>query len=199
MLVKDGKTILRAEARQHLDLDTLDRLSGKMNAARQRGDRVEAQRHMRELLKRYPDNFGFKVLAATDATLVNPEDPLIELADLQSDPKAPKAEQAALLEARAQMLIVRGDLEGAIRELVAAIDLSPQDYPGSRWMLAQVYQRAGRLDEAEVLFEEAFRLSPESMALISQYQILLYKQRKFDQGDKLGESLEELEGIYAPR
>lgn len=199
VLEKEGKTVPRAEARQRIDLDALDRDFLRMNLARQRRDRAGAQRHMKKLLKRYPNNLRFKILAATDDLLVNPESPLIELAGLRPDPNTPKAEQVALLNARAQTLNMRNDLEGAIRELKAAIDLSPQNLPESRVMLGQMYQKSGRLDEAELLFEETCLLLPESIDLNSKYQVLLYKRRKFDQGDKLGERLEELDEIYARR
>ena len=56
-----------------------------------------------------------------------------------------------------QALLETGDIEGAIKELKAGIDLAPES-PGLHFTLARAYQRAGRHEEAEREREEFTRL-----------------------------------------
>ena len=55
-----------------------------------------------------------------------------KLADFQPEAKEPKARQAFQFVARATLLLVDRDIEGTVRELEAAVKLSPPDYPGNR-------------------------------------------------------------------
>lgn len=56
-----------------------------------------------------------------------------------------------------QALLETGDVEGAIRELQAGVELAP-DSPGLHFTLARALQRAGKLDEAEKARNEFTRL-----------------------------------------
>ena len=56
-----------------------------------------------------------------------------------------------------QALLETGDVDGAIRELLAGIKLAPES-PGLFYTLARAYQRAGRLDDAEKARAEFTRL-----------------------------------------
>jgi tetratricopeptide (TPR) repeat protein len=68
---------------------------------------------------------------------------------------APKAFQAR--KALGQALLETGDVEGAIRELQAGIQLAPES-PGLHFTLARAFQRAGRLEDAEKSRSEFMRL-----------------------------------------
>jgi predicted Zn-dependent protease len=68
---------------------------------------------------------------------------------------APKAFQAR--KALGQALLETGDVEGAIRELQAGIQLAPES-PGLHYTLARAFQRAGRLEDAEKSRSEFMRL-----------------------------------------
>lgn len=56
-----------------------------------------------------------------------------------------------------QALLEAGEVDGAIKELLAGIKLAP-DSPGLHFQLARAYQRAGRLEEATRAREEFTRL-----------------------------------------
>lgn len=68
---------------------------------------------------------------------------------------APKAFQAR--KALGQALLETGDVDNAIKELQAGIDLAPQS-PGLHFTLARAFQRAGKLEDAERERSEFMRL-----------------------------------------
>jgi tetratricopeptide (TPR) repeat protein len=68
---------------------------------------------------------------------------------------APKAFQAR--KALGQALLETDDVEAAIKELQAGVDLAPQS-PGLHFTLARAFQRAGKLEEAEKERAEFMRL-----------------------------------------
>ena len=103
-----------------IDLAMLDDEFRDLHMAINAGNQALARRHLGALLKRYPKSRNVELIAATEPLLMDPANPLLGLAKLRPDPKASKADQVAVLEARAQLRAVQGDLPGAARELEAA-------------------------------------------------------------------------------
>ena len=119
-----------------------------------------------------------------------------KLADFQPEAKEPKARQAFQFVARATLLLVDRDIEGTVRELEAAVKLSPPDYPGNREKLAKMPLHLMRPEDAEQLYKEAYAAAPESLELIEEYKDALIALRKYDEFAALVEKGKLVREIY---
>ena len=74
----------------------------------------------------------------------------------------------------------RGDERGALRELLAAVELDPH-FPVARNALGFVYHTLGKLDEARVQYEEAVRLKPDFSEAYNNLGVLLIDLGRYDE------------------
>ena len=203
-LAKAGKTIpfpLSPEDNL-IDLVLLDDDFRAMHLAIQGRNRAAAQRSLQTLLKRYPASLNLKILAVSfELALIDPATPLLGLAAIQPDPAASKADQIAIMEARAKIMLTMGDDAGGIRELEAAIQpgVCPPDFPRHRTMLAEIHTNAGSFEKAEALYRQAYPFSSDSIDVVAGFEEVLLKLGKFDEADPVTERVYELSEVYRTR
>ena len=164
------------------------------NLAVQRGDPTEAQTHHEDLRKRFPQNVRVNTLPgiATGGAAPLPDIP-------SPDAKASPAARAQHLRERAVSLAGKGDREGALRELTAALDHCPRDLSDIRIIMGILHLQSGRTSEAETLLREALVTAPESIQVIEILERILTRQDKFDEARKFTDRLYELERVYRVR
>lgn len=171
----------------------------KIDLASFRRNEAQFRTQIQALLALYPKSSALKrwslSLMAIDPRLVE-----FGVEDFKPDPKSPKAEQVLQLEARAKLLLVKDkDHEGAIRELKRAIELSPEDFPETGLLLAEIYFSLGRMEDAERLFRKVYISSPERIRTAERLETILLRQGKSDESSKFMNKVYELEKAYRGR
>ena len=177
-----------------LDPATFDNDFRSMDLAGHAGDEVKRREHLEALLKRYPRSPTIRRLASGMPSVAG--NPLIPLAELKLDPSTSNAEKVWLHSIRASRLFNDGDLDGAIAELKASLELQPANFPNTHTKLAKIYFNLDRLEEAEKFFREAYSRSPERIRVAEALEVLLIRRQKFEEADKFTERVFELEDIY---
>jgi tetratricopeptide (TPR) repeat protein len=163
--------------------------------AEQRGDLKTARLNLESLLERYPDSLRLKIHVSYGA-LQEAGEPLLQLADFTPDPKDPRGQQVACLKHRATMHLVAGDEERMMKDIEAAIALSPDDFEEPRWLLGTMYLNQRRPVDAERLFREAYAAAPESIEVIERLKDALLVNKKYDEIGELTKRVGELRKIY---
>lgn len=153
---------------------------------------------LRGLMKRYPESGTLKnrILGAMIAN--DNGEPLVTLEDYPlPDPGMPTAAQVDRLLNRNTIPWKTAErIKAGIEELKRAVELSPVDFPTPRVNLAYVQDSMGNLEEADALYREAFRVTPEDMDLIQRFERFLNKRGKYAEADKLSERFYEVAEIY---
>lgn len=182
-------------ARNPIDTAFLDFEFRQARMAGQRHDLKTARLKLESLLKRYPDSLMLKIHVSYTA-LQEAGEPLLQLADFTPDPKDPKGQRVACLKHRATMHSVEGDEERMMKDIEAAIALSPDDFEEPRYILGTIYLNQKRPVDAERLLREAYAAAPESILIIERLKDALLINKKYDEFGELTKRVGELRKIY---
>ncbi|MFK7912000.1 MAG: tetratricopeptide repeat protein [Akkermansiaceae bacterium] len=193
----DGQqAISRDEIKKHIDITLVDNDFRSLHLAEASGNNAEARSRLTILIKKYPQNNFLKQLAIMHDLRNDQGAPIITIEDFQPDPKSSRARQITTLTARAKILVQKQDRQGAIRALEKAIQLSPEDYPDARLMLAYIYMQSRRLDEAKPLLLKVYPLTDDHISVTGTLESIMIKERKIDEADKYSKRLYQLYKIY---
>lgn len=203
-LAKAGKEIMfpLPESSNPLDPAAFDPDYHPMNVAFERQDWPEFQRLLEKLRLRFPKSHA---LRARSAFLRHPaiqrelqarpnDDPLLDFPEPQPDD--PVAQQVRMWSARADFFSTSQRFEDAIRARKAAIKLSPEDYSADRVLLAHLYAHLGRIDEAMKLYQEAYSSLSDSLVFVEMFELLMTREGKLGEVEKLTNRVYELERVY---
>jgi tetratricopeptide (TPR) repeat protein len=111
-------------------------------------------------------------------------------------PDEPVAQQVRTWAARADIYSNQQQFEDAIRARKAAIKLSPEDYPEDRVLLAHLYTHLGRVAEAVELYEQAYSSLSDKIVFVEMFELLMTREGKSSEVEKLTSRVYELERIY---
>ena len=195
-LSKGQQAIPRADVKNHVDTTLVDDDFRTFNLAQISGNNAKVRVYLTKLIKRYPQNLSLKHAAIPYDLRDDQGTPIISLTDFEPDPESSKAKQVSTLLARAKFLMQRQDTKAAIGAIMKAIKLSPEDHSEPLSLLADIYLRSRRVDEARSLLEKIHPLMSDSIAITEALESILIKERKLDEADKLSKKIHALYKIY---
>jgi len=181
-----------------VDPATLDRDYTRMAMAMMQRDLVTGRRLLKDLMKRYPNSLGTKMLAVS-MMIIDQEggNPLLQLEDVSSvEPNDSKARQFFLHGMRSVLLANQG--KDPIPEMIKAVECSPQDTIEARCNLAGFYLQSSppRLGKAAELYQQIYPLVSDTIHLVEEYERLLDELGRQKEAAVVNERYYDLLSIY---
>ena len=162
-------------------------------------DRDTAAEIYERLRSRHPKSFRLKMVSI-NPVLNSLEKPSGAFAGEEAfDTAASPAQRAIQLSLQANLHFSKGDREKGLAVIEPVLKLCPKDCANFRAVIAGMYLRADRLEEAEALCREAYPYYSDSIELHETMEKLFTRQGKFDEGLQMTTRVLELERLYRPR
>ena len=193
------------DAKNPVDLASVDPDFHLKNVALSEQDWGKFQRLMEGLRKRYPKSplirwdLAKMAYLSGEGTLTQEFDIDNYLKTLVPDPADTVAEQASCLSAKAFVLLNQKQFNEASKVLETAIALSPKDYFQDRRISAQLLLRTGKFAESEKLLNELWLDNPDDCSILMALGYALEEQGKLDQIPELKKRERNLIQIYRAR
>ena len=124
------------------------------------------------------------------------------LADLTKRGEKAGFDQVALLELQGRLALSQDDAHTAIAVYHKLVEITPDDYPVPRAMLADSYRFKAELGQEKAYiqavkwYELAVASAPEQLNLLANYEKALTKLRRWEEADKVTDRIFELENLY---
>ena len=183
------------------DPATLDPDYIKTTMAMMQRDMGTARTLIKDLMKRYPNSLGIKILAA-DIMIMDPKggEPLIGLEDVPlPGPEDSQARQFVMHTVRYVILGSQG--ENPILEMVKAIECSPKDCIDARVNFAGIFLQVSppHLAEAADVYRLVYPYMSDTIHVVEKYKNLLAGLGKEKEAAVVNERFYELGKIYRQR